>query len=131
MSDTKPTTDAAANPTAPETLIAPTPPPARRLNPIPGNKPFVRGDPRANTKGRPKDSDRLKALCQRIGAEKQTGSLHTILEAALRKCAMSDDPRLLALFLCYGWGRPVGMDSNAPGAGAQIMVVVGVDGTKI
>jgi len=104
-------------------------PPANCHNPIPGNKPFTRGDPRANRAERPKDSDRLKKLCQRIGAERSPGSEYTILEAALRRCTTSDDPRLLALFLCYGWGKPAVMESGD--ASAPVIQVVAVDLSKI
>ena len=79
-------------------------------NCVPG-RPFTKGgDPRRNTRGRPKTFDMLREIAQRIGGEKiQDANGETIMrvEEVLRRLACSKDPQALRIFLEYGFGRPV------------------------
>ena len=78
-------------------------------------KPFVKGDPRINRKGRPKTFDAARELAQSIAQEvaQANGSdvvieKHkvTVIEAILRKWASSKDPRLQMAFVEYAYGKP-------------------------
>ena len=71
-------------------------------------KPFVKGDPRINRKGRPKTFDAFRELAQAIRHEvalKQgepliiNGHTVTVAEAILRQWAQSKDPRLQMAFI--------------------------------
>ena len=81
-------------------------------------KPFVKGDPRINRKGRPKSFDALRSLAQEIAHEaaKQSkeqggqpvvidGHVVTITEAIMRSWAMSKDPRLQQKFIEVAYGQ--------------------------
>jgi len=77
-------------------------------NPIPGNKPFIKGDKRINRKGRPKNFDQLRALAQKIADEAlltPEGKI-TRVEALLRLLTSSRAPADRALFLAYAYGKP-------------------------
>ncbi len=77
-------------------------------NPIPGNKPFKKGDKRINRKGRPKNFDALRALAQQIADEAlltPEGKI-TRIEALLRVLTSSRAPADRALFLAYAYGKP-------------------------
>ena len=85
-------------------------------------KPFVRGDPRINRKGRPKNqtpTEIIEAIAHKIGLEtvkQDDGHKRSLYETVLRKCATSNNPAMLALFLAYAGGKPrerVSIDSNA------------------
>jgi hypothetical protein len=84
---------------------------ASKLSRTRGLIPFKKGgDPRRNTRGRPKNFDELRRLSQRIGAEETTdskGNVMTRIELVLRRLADSSDPHALRIFLEYGFGRPV------------------------
>ena len=77
-------------------------------------KPFVKGDPRINRKGRPKSFDKLRELAQQIANEPATNKngqpiiindkIVTQIEAMMRQ--MIKDPKRSALFLKYAWGEP-------------------------
>ena len=77
-------------------------------------KPFVKGDPRINRKGRPKSFDGLRSLAQEIAHEaaKQgnqpvviDGHVVTVTEAIMRQWAMSKDPRLQQKFIEVAYGQ--------------------------
>ena len=81
-------------------------------------KPFVKGDPRINRKGRPKSFDGLRSLAQEIAHEaaKQSkeqggqpvvidGHIVSITEAIMRSWAMSKDPRLQQKFIEVAYGQ--------------------------
>ena len=85
-----------------------------------GGKPFVKGDPRINRKGRPKSFDALRQLAQQIAHEeakakdKDTGAfvpvvidghVATTTELILRKWASSNDPRLQMAFIEVAFGK--------------------------
>jgi len=77
-------------------------------------KPFVKGDPRINRKGRPKSFDGLRSLAQEIAHEaaKQgnqpvviDGHVVTVTEAIMRSWAISKDPRLQQKFIEVAYGQ--------------------------
>lgn len=83
-------------------------------------KPFVKGDPRINRKGRPKTFDAARALAQQIGHEVakvagadgadvavvHDGHYVTVIEAILRQWATSKNPDLQRAFMAYAVGEP-------------------------
>jgi len=74
-----------------------------------GLRPFVKGDPRINRKGRPKSFDQFRELAQAIGHEKVTdkdGKLMTRVEAILRGWTTSKQPVLQLAFIAYCYGKP-------------------------
>ena len=80
-----------------------------------GGKPFVKGDPRINRRGRPKNFDAFRELAQSIShevAQKQgdpliiNGRVVTVAEAILRSWAQSKDPRLQMAFIEMAYGKP-------------------------
>ncbi len=76
-------------------------------------KPFTKGDPRINRKGRPKSFDTLRALAQDISHEEATkkdgqpvvinNHKVTVVEAILRQWAT--DPKRQELFIAYAFGK--------------------------
>ena len=88
----------------------------------PTGKPFVKGDPRINRKGRPKSFDQLRALAQQISHEILTGgdgSRKTVVEALLRKIA-TEDPKL---FLEIAFGKvPQAVDVTSGGQPLKVIL---------
>lgn len=83
-------------------------------NPKP-TAPFVKGDPRINRKGRPKNFDAFRELAQAISHEEAksggaplivNGHVATVAEAILRQWAQSKDPRLQIAFVEFAFGKP-------------------------
>jgi hypothetical protein len=74
-----------------------------------GLKPFVKGDGRINRRGRPKNFDAFRELCQKICHEKVTlnGEVLTRIEVILRDWAGSKDPQKQIALVQYGFGKPV------------------------
>ena len=71
-------------------------------------KPFTKGDPRINRKGRPKSFDALRALAQQIAHEPITevnGHMATTAEMILRKWASSPNPLLQRGFIEIAFGK--------------------------
>jgi len=75
----------------------------QKKSPIPGAKPFVKGDPRINRKGRPKAFDYIRAIGQQIGQEIVTESKDgkqirmNAARAALWKLFKHDPYRFIAI----------------------------------
>src|SRR5262249_2654241 len=84
-----------------------------------GLKPFVKGDPRINRKGRPRSFDELRKLGQAIAGETVTtsrGTRITLAEAILRSWAESKEPTLQKAFMEYSFGKvPDKLDTNPLG----------------
>lgn len=80
-----------------------------------GGKPFVKGDPRINRKGRPKSFDALRELASAISHEVAkdkagetlvySGHTLTIAELILRKWASSGDFRQQQAFIEIAYGK--------------------------
>jgi len=84
-------------------------------------KPFVKGDPRINRKGRPKTFDAARALAQQIAHEiakvkdkdNPDNEIElviddhyvTVTEAILRSWANSGDPKLSTAFMEWAYGK--------------------------
>ena len=71
-------------------------------------KGFVKGDPRINRKGRPKNFDALRALAQSIANEPITevnGHKATVAEMILRKWASSQNALLQRAFIEVAYGK--------------------------
>ncbi len=74
-----------------------------------GLRPFVKGDPRINRKGRPRSYDELRKLAQAIAHETTTdnqGNEITTAVAILRSWARSKQPSLQIAFIEYAYGSP-------------------------
>ena len=79
------------------------------------SKPFTKGDPRINRKGRPKSFDGVRELAQAIANEQAMvnkqpfvidGHIATVIEAILRQWATSNKPQLQQAFVAYAYGIP-------------------------
>ena len=77
-------------------------------------KPFVKGDPRINRKGRPKSFDAVRELAQSISHEVAKsgeqpvvteGHVVTVAEAILRQWASSKNPQLQKAFIELAFGK--------------------------
>lgn len=77
-------------------------------------KPFVKGDPRINRKGRPKSFDAIRELAQSISHEVAKaggqpviadGHVVTVAEAILRQWASSKNPQLQKAFIELAFGK--------------------------
>jgi len=81
-----------------------------------GPKPFVKGDPRINRKGRPRSFDELRKLGQAIAQETVTtsrGTRITLAEAILWSWAESKEPILQKAFMEYSFGKvPDKLETN-------------------
>ena len=94
-------------------------------NSKPRGKPFTKGDPRINRKGRPKSFDALRELAQTIAHEEAKsggatvvigGHKVTVTEAILRSWAASKNPQLQKLFVEIAFGKvPDALDLSSGG----------------
>lgn len=88
-------------------------------------KPFQKGDPRINRKGRPKSFDALRELAQTIAHETATsagqpvvidGHKATVAEMILRQWAASKNPQLQRAFIEVAYGKvPDNVELNSAG----------------
>lgn len=96
---------------------------------------FVKGDPRINRKGRPKNFDQVRSLALDIAHEPAIGADGkpiiinghgvTVAEAILRKWSTSKDARLQTLFMEYAFGKvPQRQEVTGEGGGDIVLKVV-------
>jgi hypothetical protein len=95
-------------------------------------KPFVKGDPRINRKGRPKSFDALRELAQQIAHEKAisggqpvviNGRTATLAEVIIRSWAMSKNPLLQRAFIEIAFGKvPDKLDVTSGGEKMCIVI---------
>jgi hypothetical protein len=72
-------------------------------------RPFTKGDPRINRRGRPKSFDQFRELAQAIAQEMITdndGNPMMVAESILRSWAKSKEPVLQKAFIEYCYGKP-------------------------
>jgi hypothetical protein len=98
----------------------------------PEGKPFVKGDPRINRKGRPKSFDALRELAQQIAHEVAktkdgqpvviAGRTVTNAELVLRRWIASPDARLQMHVMEVAFGKvPQTLEVSGPDGGAMQM----------
>ena len=95
---------------------------------------FVKGDPRVNRKGRPKNIDGVTALAKEIAHELaltkdgdpivRGGSKVTVIEAVLRQWAQSPDFRKQQAFVAYAYGKVPDKIEHTGEDGKAIKLVV-------
>jgi len=94
-------------------------------------KPFRKGDPRINRRGRPKDMKQLRDLAQQIAHEPAAGKdgpividnyIVTLAEAIMRKWATSNNPRLQQAFIEVAYGKvPTAVELGGPDGGPMVI----------
>ena len=80
----------------------------RNRNSLANLRPFKPGDGRINRRGRPRNFDAFRELCQKICHERVTldGEVMTRLEVILRDWAGSKDAQKQIALIQYGYGKP-------------------------
>ena len=96
-------------------------------------KPFVKGDPRINRKGRPKSFDALRQLAQQVAHEEAqsggaalviNGHIVTVAEAIVRSWAQSKNPILQKAFVEIAFGKvPDRTELTGPDGGPIAMTL--------
>jgi hypothetical protein len=99
---------------------------------VPG-KPFTKGDPRINRKGRPKNFDALRNLAQSISHEPALGAdgkpividghIITVAEIIMRQWMQSKNPQLQQAFINYAYGKVPDKVENTGKDGAPIEII--------
>ena len=104
-------------------------------NPRP-SKPFVKGDPRINRSGRPKDFIAFRELARQIAHEKAKkdgqsividGHTVTVAEAILRSWAQSKNPQLQKAFIEIAFGKVPDAIDVTSGGKPIVVKSVGID----
>jgi len=95
-------------------------------------KGFVKGDPRINRKGRPRDFDALRELAQAIAHETATsggqpviveGHKATVAEMIMRQWATSKNPQLQRAFIEVAFGKvPDNLDITSGGDKLEVVI---------
>ena len=102
-------------------------------NPVPNSKPFTKGDPRINRKGRPRSFDALRELAQQIGHEPVVvgDKRITVTEVILRQWAQSKNPQLQRAFIEIAYGKvPDKLDLTSGGEAIKV-VGIGINTDKL
>lgn len=104
----------------------------------PKGKPFEKGDPRINRKGRPKDFAGLRSLSQQIAHEvaksngveiEIDGRKVTVVEAVIRGLATSKNLRYQLAFLELAYGKvPDAFELSGPDGGTIVVRWLDVEG---
>ncbi len=99
----------------------------------PSGKPFAKGDPRINRKGRPRNFDALRDLALEIAHEPLStkdgapllvnGKRVTVTEFVLRKWANSQDPRQQQAFIEIAYGRVPTVVTGKDGGAIELRIV--------
>jgi len=94
-------------------------------------KNFVKGDPRINRKGRPKNFDALRKLAQEIGNEYDPVKDKTKVESILRGWADSRLPVLQKSFIELAYGKVPDALKMDITSGGKAIKIVGFDVDKV
>lgn len=89
-------------------------------------KPFKKGDPRINRKGRPKSFDALRKLAQLIGNE-DTDDGKTVVEKILRTWSKSPNPQFQKTFIEIAYGKVPDSVSLTDPDGKGIIKIIEVE----
>ena len=97
-------------------------------------KPFKKGDPRINRKGRPRNFDAMRELAQSIAHETAKkpdgeplvidGHIATVAEMVMRTWATSKNPQLQRAFVEYAFGKVPERQEHTGADGEPLKVVL-------
>lgn len=77
---------------------------AAKQRKVPTGRPFVKGDPRINRNGRPRNFDEVRALAQQIAHKKEKNGREAIANV-LEEWRDSPEPALQKAFVEYAFGK--------------------------